>query len=323
MVVQDVSSVADAESDFNLGQDMRVDEAVHVIMRHLLESMRTHEAGVIAGQDAEFLHDFRIAVRSHRVLLGQMHGVIPQRTLIRLRKGFLWLGKITTAQRDLDVYLLTLAAGKRDLVPLREFYQHQQQLAHQQLVADLASPRYTQLMAFWAAYLEAPLPVHSRLLYAQYPLADFANKRIWRMVRRVLKQGGAIQADSLAQVLHELRKSCKKLRYLMAFFQSLYPEKKMNKALKALKSLQDLLGEYQDLQVQQAYLTDFKQQAGANIPVYALTAVYVRMSKMRKREDRLRQLFERQFAEFAEHRYKLFKRLFKADKTADLKRARG
>jgi CHAD domain-containing protein len=292
-------------------------------MRQLLEIMRAYEAGVSTGQDAECLHEFRIAVRRHRVLLGQMHGVIPQRTLMRLRTGFMWLGEITTMQRDLDVYLPTLAAGKPDLAPLREFYQHQQRLAHQQLAVELASPRYMQLMAFWTAYLATPLPLHSRLLYAQQPLEDFASARIWCMVRRVLKQGSAIQADTPPQVLHELRKSCKKLRYLMAFFQSLYPEKKMNKALKALKSLQGLLGEYQDLQVQQAFLTSFKQQAGVNIPVYTLTAVYVRMSKMRKREDRLRTLFERQFAEFAEHRYKSFKRLFKADKIASLKHARG
>jgi CHAD domain-containing protein len=302
---------------------MRVDEAVRMIMRQLLEIMRAYETGVSTGQDAACLHEFRIAVRRHRVLLGQLHGVIPQRSLMRLRKGFTWLGEMTTEQRDLDVYLTTLADSNRDLAPLQLFYQQQRQLAHQQLAADLASPRYTQLMSFWIDYLATPLPVHSRLLYAQFPLADFASQHIWRMVRRVLKQGGAISADSPPQVLHELRKSCKKLRYLMEFFQSLYPQKKMNKALKVLKVLQDLLGEYQDLQVQQAFLTSFKQQAGANIPVYALTAVYVRMSKMHKREVRLRQLFERQFAEFAEQRYTLFKRLFKADKTASLKHARG
>jgi CHAD domain-containing protein len=46
-----------------------------------------------------------------------------------------------------------------------------------------------------------------------------------------------------------MRKDCKTLRYLIEFFSSLYPAKKLKRALRILKRLQDNLGEFQDFQI--------------------------------------------------------------------------
>ncbi|MEQ1668995.1 MAG: CHAD domain-containing protein [Sulfuriferula sp.] len=301
---------------------MRTDAAVRIIMQRLLETMRACEAGVLAGADAEFLHNFRIALRRNRSLLGQIRGVMPQRNWQRLSHGFAWLSDITRSARDLDVYLLVLEADKTRLTPaasdaltpLREFFQHRQQLAYQQLVACLNSPRYAKLIAAWAAYLALPLPVHSKLPDAQRPLLVFANQRIWRMLRRVIRQGNAIRADSPPQALHELRKSCKKLRYLMEFFRSLYPAAMMKQPLKVLKALQNQLGECQDLQVQQALLVTFQQSV--TIDGSALQRTLAAVERMRcrlvKRETKRRKSFRQCFAAFVEARQrKVFRQLFK------------
>ena len=57
--------------------------------------------------------------------------------------------------------------------------------------------------------------------------------------------------------LHDLRKTLKKLRYLNEFFQSFYPANKMQLLIENLKVLQDNLGEFQDLEVQQESLKRF------------------------------------------------------------------
>lgn len=308
--------------DLNLVLDMRTDEAMRVIMRRLLEMMKVSETGVLSGADIECLHDFRIAVRRHRVLLGQIHGVMPQRSLVRLNRGFVWLGEVTRLARDLDVFLDDIedyknrldSAGSRALVPLYEFFRHEQQLAHQHLVACLSSARYTQLIAASTTYLASPVAVHSSLRYARLPVIDWANQRIWRMLRRVFREGKAIDANSPPQALHELRKSCKKLRYLMEFFASLYPAPGIRKPIKALKTLQDVLGEYQDIQVQQVFLTTFQQFSIAASPALQHTSVVVDsiLCRLEKRQHKLRKSFKQEFGVFVGGRNPhVFKQLFK------------
>jgi len=59
--------------------------------------------------------------------------------------------------------------------------------------------------------------------------------------------------------LHRLRIDCKKLRYLLEFFSSLFPENQMQKLIKQLKQLQENLGDFNDLSVQQTFLIDYLQ----------------------------------------------------------------
>ena len=63
-----------------------------------------------------------------------------------------------------------------------------------------------------------------------------------------------------AEKLHRLRIDCKKLRYLLEFFARLYSPAKMKRLIKALKQLQDNLGEFNDLHVQMASLRHFQEQ---------------------------------------------------------------
>jgi len=326
MVDTDLQShVLSPKLNLKLAPEMRADEAVRVIMRRLLEMMNTNEAGVSAGKDIECLHNFRIAVRRNRSLLGQVHGIIPQHEWQRFTRGFAWLGVITRSARDIDVYLLSFedytkglgAVAAKALDPLREFILHQQQQAHQQLVDSLKSARYSQLMAVWATFLASPLSSRSRLPNAKLPVLDLANQRIWRMLRRVIRQGTEIDADSPPQALHELRKSCKKLRYLIEFFQSFYPADRVRKAIKALKSLQDMLGEYQDLQVQQEMLKNFVPQMAvlASEKPCTLAAVDRMMRKLAKRQLKVRKMFKQRFARFIEEKHqKVFRQLFKSGK---------
>ena len=319
--------------NLTLAADMRADAAVRVIMQRLLEMMNANEAGVHAGEDAEFLHNFRIAVRRYRTLLGQIRGVIPQRSVLRFSSGFVWLGEITRPARDLDVYLpdfedyrRSLApAVRQDIEPLHAYLQHQQQLAHQQLVSGLKSNRYAQLISALTAYLATPLPIHSKLPQAMLPVSVLAEKRIRRALRRVVSQGGAIDAGSPPPALHALRKSCKKLRYLMEFFQSLYPAAAIKKAIKILKSLQDILGEYQDLQVQQGFLAAFRQQTTAATPAMGrlLAATDVMMRKLEKRQLKVRKKFKQRFDGFMEAKHqKVYRELFARGKAIGPRKAR-
>ena len=88
----------------------------------------------------------------------------------------------------------------------------------------------------------------------QRAVTSVASATIRRRHLKVCKLGGRLTLDSPDAQFHELRKQCKKLRYLLEFFAELYPHGEIKPLVKSLRRLQDNLGAYQDLSVQIAAL---------------------------------------------------------------------
>ena len=118
---------------------------------------------------------------------------------------------------------------------------------------------------------------------------------------RLRPEGTAIDANTPAEALHTLRKSCKKLRYLLEFTRSLYPEKQMNHLIRALKRLQDNLGDFQDFEVQadtmKVYETTMSKEM--NVPEQTFEAMDYLIEHLHESQAEVRREFERTFAEFA------------------------
>jgi CHAD domain-containing protein len=98
-----------------------------------------------------------------------------------------------------------------------------------------------------------------------------------------------------------MRIDCKKLRYLLEFFRSLYPPADVTEVVQALKRLQDNLGEINDLRVQQASLTELAGQMLAEGTASAETLIA--MGRLAERLEARRAAessrFEECFAGFA------------------------
>jgi CHAD domain-containing protein len=314
--------------DIELQPDMRADAAVRRVLLRLFATMQANEVGTIADLDSEFLHDFRVAVRRTRSALAELKKVFPPATLERFRGEFAWLGSLTSSVRDLDVYLLKLdgyqaaiSAEWRDgLDPLRSFLRYKQRLESQQLAVQLQGRRYRELKRQWERYLHSPLARRPVAKHATKCIAEVANRRTWHMYRRVLKEGKAITAESLPPELHELRKSCKKLRYLMEFFQSLHPSREMRASVKELKQLQENLGDFQDLDVQIAALRRFAMEMRRRGEYNAATgkAMEALMEALDAQMHRARSEFESRFAQFSRaDNQARFARLFHPDEQGE------
>jgi CHAD domain-containing protein len=301
----------------HLEADMRTDAAVRIILSRLHEIIEINEEGTRKDIDSEFLHDFRVAVRKTRSALTQVKGVFPQRVLDKYRTGFAWLGSITGPTRDMDVYLLnfdhyrlSLPESIQDkLGPLHDFLIAHHKKEQATLVKMLNSAQYKNLMKGWQAVLQTKLPVRSTLPNATRPVIVVADERIMKAYKRVIKEGLAITPESHAERLHDLRKSCKKLRYLMEFFQSLYPTAKITALIGVLKSLQENLGDFQDFEVQAECLKSFSHQMieEGEVPPETLMAMGVLVDGLGNRQHQTREEFARRFAKFAlaknQHRF--------------------
>jgi CHAD domain-containing protein len=131
----------------------------------------------------------------------------------------------------------------------------------------------------------------------------------------VWKKGGAIGPESPAEALHGLRIDCKKLRYLLEFFRSLYPSSEIDPLVKALKQLQDNLGDFNDLEVQQEKLRDFARQMveEGEVAPATLLAMGELVAGLRRFQEEERLAFAEHFSRFSEHR-RAFRRLFAGGK---------
>jgi len=251
--------------DLALVPEMSAAEALHVILSHLFDAMERNEQGIIDDSDSEFLHDFRVAVRRMRTALTQLRKAMDNGDNRQLQADFRRLSDITTPLRDLDVWLLTfngrqmaLPESMRDgLPPLRPLIEEQRNLALRTLLRELQSDAYARVkrhVRLALAHLEQDAAGGREMTARQ-----LADRRIGKMYRRVVDAGEQISKASPLEALHELRKSCKKLRYLLEFFRSLYSKEETRHQIRQLKRLQDTLGAIQDARVQLQTLGEWRE----------------------------------------------------------------
>ena len=251
-----------AKFNIQLSPDMHADEAAKIILSFLLQVIRINQANIAKDLDTEFLHDFRVAVRRTRSALGQIKDVFPLKITERFKKNFADVGRLSNQMRDLDVYLLKKDAYKamlppvlqNDIEPLFKYLQGERSKALQKVISGLRTKKHTKILNDWEDFLNEPRSNSETAVNSKLPIIYLAKKRIYSKYRSVVKAGNLILENTEDELLHALRIQCKKLRYLMEFFSSLFPPKKINRLIEQLKKLQNNLGDFNDLCVQEEYL---------------------------------------------------------------------
>lgn len=257
--------------NMQLDPDTPSDEAARIILRFLLQVIRINEANIEKDLDTEFLHDFRVAIRRTRSALGQIKYVFPAETTERFKKDFAFAGKISNRLRDLDVFLLKEGVYRAklsdvltdDIDHLFDYLRRKRSKALKETIKGLKSKDYKQLLQDWEAFLNEPGQDSQTAVNAAFPVIDLARKIIYKKYRNSVKTGKMILENAPDEMLHVLRIECKKLRYLMEFFSSLFHAKKIGKLIDQLKKLQDNLGDFNDLRLQQKYLMNIFEELPA------------------------------------------------------------
>jgi CHAD domain-containing protein len=283
--------------------------------------MKANEAGIKADVDTEFLHDYRIAIRRTRSALSQIRNVFPVEATEHFKKEFRTLGQLTNELRDLDVYLLSEdkfearlpEAMREDIVPLFDFLRILREQALEEVIDSLSSSESKRVLREWEEYLNEPISKKRAAKNGAIPIVELARKRIYKRYRRVIKNGDYILTHTKDELLHALRIECKKLRYLMEFFTSLFPRKKMTRLIRQLKKLQDNLGDFNDLSVQQEYLMHMAEELPIDDPRSrkALVATGYLVENLGNRQKAVKADFAKTFTNFASPaNQKSFRRLF-------------
>ena len=293
--------------DVRLAPRMPASVAMDIVLTALFDTLLANVNGTVRDIDTEFLHDLRVAVRRTRSALKLAGDVLPGDMAARFRPEFKWLGDLTTPTRDLDVYLLgyadmaagLVAATADELQPFHDHLERSRAAAHKELARGLRSARFSRLRREWPHAL-ADVGGGTRPP-GRNTVGRLAASRIGRAHRRVLRDGGAITPTSPPESLHELRKRCKELRYLLEFFGSLYDPGQHWQAVRELKALQDCLGEFQDMQVQHEEIQVFAAQMmdQRSAPAATLLAMGEIAAGLAARQQKARSEFAGRFRDFA------------------------
>jgi CHAD domain-containing protein len=288
----------------SLDPEVRADIGARQIHRALLEVLVANEPGVRGNVDSEFLHDFRVAIRRTRSLLGQVRHVFPADVVEHFAGEFSWIGRLTGSPRDTDVLVLALRQHQGefdadDMSALIAFLGGTQQGEYERLVSALDSGRYQQLLADWKAFLDAPIPHTPQAEHAHDSLAAAVSKRAWRLSKRIAKSAKAVDRHTTAERMHEIRIDAKKLRYLVDAASDCYRHTDVKCILAALKKLQRALGDFNDAHVQENRLVDCGRAiCAAGGPSGALLTLGRLAERCRQRRDDLREEVAGNLAQF-------------------------
>ena len=298
--------------DAEITAQMPAPVAVATLLLRLLDTLEQNVDGVIRDIDTEFLHDLRVSVRRTRSAIKLLGDVLPAGLAEQYGPEFKWLGDLTTPTRDLDVHLLglpalaehLLAASPEDLEPFRAFLARRRTREFKTLATAIRQARFRTLADHWRKALvevrDAATPRKRRAAH-RLTAVELAISRTARVFRRVAAQGGAITPDSAPESLHDLRKRCKELRYLLEFFAPLYNPVAYKKVVGDLKQLQDCLGEFQDSEVQREEIRVLADAMLADraAPAATLLAMGEIAAKLALSQAEARADFSRRFARFA------------------------
>jgi CHAD domain-containing protein len=290
--------------DIQLKAGMPAAAAMAAILTALLDAVEDNVRGTIRDIDTEFLHDLRVAVRRTRSALKLAGRSLPGDLAARYGPEFKWLGDLTTPTRDLDVYLLgfeqmtagLVSATSHELAPFLRYLERTRTAAHRGLARGLRSARFARMRTQWRTELASVRTTRRRPA-----VAELAGQRIAVAQRRALRVGQHVTAASPASELHDLRKRCKELRYLLEMFGSLYDPEQRWQAVRELKALQDCLGAFQDAEVQHAEIHAFadRMMAERSAPAATLLAMGEIAADLARRQHKARIEFDGRFAAFA------------------------
>ena len=287
--------------DLELRPELAAGAAVRGVLIRLLDIFEANLDGTIRDLDTEFLHDLRVAVRRSRSVLKLVGDVLDEDTRSHLATDLKWLGDLTTPTRDLDVYVADLQAeagpaAHAHLEPFRLVLAERRAGAQATLARGLRSRRTNTIRAAWRAAGTEPAggPV------ARMPVGRLAAERTAKVLRQVSREGRSIGADSPPEDLHDLRKRCKELRYLLEIFGSLHQRDTHKVVVGELKKLQDCLGQYQDSQFQSEGLAHLAGElmAAGTIPAETILAMGALAAELERRQAEARVRFGSVFARF-------------------------
>jgi triphosphatase len=218
------------------------DEVAFAVLRRHFSAMLSCELGTRLGEDLEELHDMRVATRRLRTALKAFRDFLPARAG-RYERDLKYVADALGKVRDLDVQLQSLAVENEEAPGLAEALRERREESRTAMIRVLDSKRYQKLVSDFAGTIRRGRGPSPRV-----PITEAAPEIVRRRCKSVRKAASRLDEGSPPEEYHDLRKKGRRMRYTLEFLREIYG-KPFEKEISTLKSVQDVLGEHQDLVV--------------------------------------------------------------------------
>lgn len=227
--------------------------AFEKIVENCMDQLRANEAAILESNDPEAIHQFRVALRRLRAIVGAYREVIDDAVHATWSIDLRWAQRHCGPARDLDVFLSdTLKPlsqhlpGDRAIAAFAQEAEAARSAARRAAVQALDNPRYAamQLQIFQALSTGSWRKMGAEQLLEQ-PVHEFVDPLLQGRYKRVRKLGRRWQQLTDPE-LHRLRIQVKKLRYAVGAFANLFKPKPVRRFNTELSNLQDCLGAVND-----------------------------------------------------------------------------
>ena len=239
-----------------INEKMTPVEAFRCIALGCLEHFQRNEKGLLEGNNPEFVHQARVALRRLRSAIKLFAPVLPPEFVSAYSQTWQTLASALGDARNWDVFLeetlppiQATFRDNRDIKRLRNEARQRAKSARRSINRLLAVSEYPRLL------VEFTSAIYSLTDTLSLPLKEFANERITHHAKRA-KKLAVRHTDLTPDERHRMRISFKKLRYTLEFFAPLVANKHLTRYLMALSRLQDELGLINDLATAEALINE-------------------------------------------------------------------
>ena len=203
-----------------------------------------HDPSTRLGEEPESLHQMRVATRQLRAILRAARPLLAPEWADPLRDELRWLAQLLGPARDLDVQLAYFRKGfaeldvpdRRPLTPFIAHLEAQRNNAQGDLLNELKSARYLDLMRRLREAPHDPIAVESTVT-----LCDLATQEFTKL-RNAIRQAGQTSNNTN---IHKTRIKTKRARYAAELAEPMVG-KPATRFINKARVVQDVLGMHQD-----------------------------------------------------------------------------
>ncbi len=252
----------------NLNPDMPVEKAIQIYILDRIADFEKIASG-LGDPDrdvvVESVHDLRVDCRQILSVIDAFTPWIRVGRLDPLRREIRCVNGLLGPVRDLDVLL----ESPELISPFRERAEHDRRYALCRLISEMSGQKLDQCLGRMRSSLAGPEamqqiarnPITDKGRVQQQLLGPVIPEVLYRLAARITAYRTLLDprsptgefaidmeaGESKGRAIHQLRIDCKRFRYTLTMLRPLFPDQ-TDAALKSFKKLQDLLGEWHDLE---------------------------------------------------------------------------
>ncbi len=230
-------------------------DALRVILYKYSLSILSYKERILLHDDTEDLHQFRVNIRKSRAFLKEFNFLFPKEHYSYFNENLDKFATQTNQKRDLDVIKERLVLLDEGHDMIQDDIKQQREGEQQNIQEMLKSKTFKDFFYTYQDILTKDTLLSSKNNTGT--IENTAKQVIKYLHHKIIKNIDALEKDFNTEKLHKIRISLKKFRYLLEEFQHIFGEEKIAKMIENGKTLQTILGDFNDTINQEKLLHNY------------------------------------------------------------------